>query len=486
MAATTRDAPGFVMTITRRGFMQRAGLAVAAGALGACRPCPTNVSGAILGAVDGVPCDTAHAFENWAHTIDFRPRRFCRPRTEAEVVAIIKDALATSTHVRTQGAGHSFSQLLPTSDTLVTLDDLQGSVSVDGTRATVSGGIRLKNLIPELRVRKLALKNLGSITEQSIAGAFSTGTHGTGLTLGAIPTQVVGVRLVTGNGAVHTIAEQDAQDLSAARINGGALGIITQVTLDCVPDHKLEYTAYLTTFDGVLPHVDQLIHENDRVTLWWLLPPFCPRDAVILITKNSLGHPVSDIILQGLEPEDGVRNQRLAKDLGLLQKLAGRPSKGGFRLKKIFHFIDDYDKVLTLPLLPVYHRECEYAIPVERTVEALRAMREIVEEGDISLSLPVEVRFVAHDDILLSPCYGRDVAYIGASTLANSTEVFERFEPLMKRLGGKPHWGKNATITQDEVAKVMYPQTYDSFRKVRDSFDPKRVFANSLLAELFP
>jgi L-gulonolactone oxidase len=474
------------MTMTRRGFMQRAGLAVAAGALGACRPCTPNVSGAILGAINGVPCDTSHEFENWAHTIEFRPRRFCRPRTEAEVVAIVKDALATGTHVRTQGAGHSFSQLLPTSDTLVTLDDLQGSVSVDSNHVTVSGGIRLKNLITELRDRKLALRNLGSITEQSIAGAFSTGTHGTGLKLGAIATQVIGVRLVTGNGDVHTITEQEAENLAAARINVGALGIITQVTLDCVADHKLEYTAYLTTFDGVLPHIDQLIHENDRVVLWWLLPPFCPRDAVILITKNCVGHPVSDIITQGLEPANGVRQQRLAKDLGLLRKLASRPPKSGFRLKKIFHFVDDYDKVLTIPLLPVYHRECEYAIPLGRTVEALRAMREVVEEGDISLSLPVEVRFVAHDDSLLSPCYQRDVSYVGASTLTNSTEVFERFEPLMKRLGGKPHWGKNATITQDEIATVMYPQTYNRFRNVRDSFDPKRVFTNSVLTELFP
>ena len=202
-----------------------------------------------------------------------------------------------------------------------------------------------------------------------------------------------------------------------------------------------------------------------------------------MITKNAPGHPTSDILKEA-EEGSGLQRQPLVKNPGVLRRLVGRTPKRGF--KRIHHYVDDYDKVLTIPLVPFYHRECEYAIPVASTVKALKAMRDIVEEGDISLSLPVEVRFVAKDEILLSPCYNGAVSYIGASTLVNSTEVFERFEPLMKRLGGKPHWGKNATITQDEVAKTMYPSTYARFCKVRNTFDPKRVFTNSLLAELFP
>jgi FAD/FMN-containing dehydrogenase len=469
------------MTMTRRKFMQRSGLAAAAGLIDGCRPVPTNVSGAILDAVDGVPCFTSHTFDNWSRTIRFRPRRFCRPRTEAEVVAVVKNALQSGTHVRTQGAGHSFSQLLATSDTLVTLDDLRGPISVDGHRVTVPGGIRLKRLIRELRDRKLGLRNLGSITEQSIAGAFSTGTHGSGLKLGAIGTQVVGIRLVDGNGDVRTITEQNPEELAAARINLGALGIITQVTLECVPDYQLEYSSYFTTFDHVVGHIDQLIQENDRVVLWWFLAPGFPRDTAILITKNPPGHPVSGVIKEGLEGSD-IGGESLGKDPGILRKAGPAPAG---KYKPFHHYVGPYSKVLTIPLLPFFHRECEYAIPASRTVEALRAMREIVEEGDIELSLPVEVRFVAQDDALLSPCYDGPVAYIGASTLINSTEVFERFEPLMKRLGGRPHWGKNATITKDEV-KGMYPATYELFRQVRNSFDAKRVFTNSLLADLFP
>ena len=482
MRGNSGHGPRRRSAVTRRDFMQ-AGAAAAGGLLAAaCHPCRTDVAGSILEPVTGVNCSTTHTFENWSHTITFQPRRFCRPRTEAEVVTIVKDALATKTHVRTQGAGHSFAQLLPTRDTLLTLDDLSVPITVDGHRATVPGGIRLKNLIPELRARGLGLKNLGSITEQSIAGAFSTGTHGTGVGLGAISTQVVGMQLVDGHGDLRTITEHDAEHLSAARINVGALGIITQVTLDCVKDYQLEYSAYLTTLDAVLRHIDQLVQENDRVLFWWFLLPGCPRDTAVLITKNVVGHQVSDILKQPSADAIPASSQVLSKDPAILRKFSMQARKDEF--KRIIHYVGPYNQVLTIPLLPLFHRECEYAIPVAKTVEAIRAMREFVEEGELSLLLPVEVRFVAKDDILLSPCHEGPVSYIGASTLVNSTEVFERFEPLMKRLGGRPHWGKNYTITRDE-AMQMYPSTYKRFCDVRDAFDPNRVLANSMLTDLF-
>ena len=469
------------MTTTRREFVERAGLAAALGLVGGCRR-PRRPGVCDTRALANAPLARSdYAFENWSHTIQFRPSRFCLPRTEQQVVEIVKEARAAGTRVRTQGAGHSFSQLLATTDTLVSLDALERPITVQGHRVTVPGGMRLKCAIEELRKRGHAFKNLGSITEQSIAGAFSTGTHGSGLRLGAIATQVVGVRMVTGNGDVHTISEQDTRDLAAARINLGALGIITEVTLECVPDHQLEYSAYMTTFEDVISEIDALNAENDRVVLWWLLLPVGRRDTVALITKNS-GAARGTLSRASAAPGAAVP-RRLAMDEQDLREVAKAAPVRGFN--RIRHVVSSYDEALTIPLLPVFHRECEYAIPVEKTVDALKAMREVLEEGDLSLTLPVEVRFVAKDDILLSPCLGCNVCYIGASTLLNSTEVFERFEPIMKSLGGKPHWGKNFTITQREV-QDMYPASYETFRTVRDQFDPKRVFANSMLNELFP
>jgi L-gulonolactone oxidase len=471
------------MTTTRREFVERAGLAAAMGL--ACGP--TRSPGSVLCdqslAANAPLSSPSHTFTNWSQTIQFQADRFCMPRTEQQLVDIVKEARSAGTCVRTQGAGHSFNSLLLTKDTLVSLDALERPITVQGNRVTIPGGMRLKCAIEQLRKRGLAFRNLGSITEQSIAGAFSTGTHGSGLRLGAIPTQVVGVRLVTGNGDVHTITENDTRDLAAARINLGALGIITEVTLECVPDYKLEYSAYLTRLDDVLGEIDALNSENDRVVLWWTLMPLVPRDTVVLITKNSVGGP-RGTLARTASVRAGELPRRLPKDQQELGEVARTAPARGFN--RIRHVVSPYDEALTIPLLPVFHRECEYAFPVEKTVEALKAMREIVEEGDLTVTLPVEVRFVAQDDILLSPCNSGPVCYIGASTLLNSTEVFERFEPLMKSLGGRPHWGKNFTLSRKEVAQDLYPATYETFRQVRDQYDPKRVFANSMLKGLFP
>jgi FAD/FMN-containing dehydrogenase len=164
--------------------------------------------------------------------------------------------------------------------------------------------------------------------------------------------------------------------------------------------------------------------------------------------------------------------------------LSGQSGSAGPRFKRIWHMKGDYSEMLTLPLLPVFHTECEYAVPHDQAVPALQAFRRVVEENDFDLRLPVEVRFMAGDDLLLSPGNEGAVCYIGASTQENTAEVFSRFEPLMRQHGGRPHWGKHFTLTRDEI-KAMYGTGYDQFVSIRDRLDPDRVFANSLLTELF-
>lgn len=432
-------------------------------------------------------CESHHTFRNWSHTIEFRPKSFCKPENEADVISLVKAAARAGTKLRVQGAGHSFSQLLPTEGTLATLDEVPSAITVNGKSVTVSAGIRLEHLIKELKKRGLGLKNLGSITEQSIAGATATGTHGTGIRFGSLATQIDSLRLVTGTGDIRTITQADGDLLEAARMGLGLLGVVTEVTLACVDHFKLEYSAYVTKFDDVLPHISTLVKENERVLMWWLVPPFGPRDCVIVITKNPPGHPAGILggaqdavapvaagLLRALLPQDG--NQ-----LAMLAATVGVPAAG---FKKVWHKVDDYEDVLTIPLLPILHRECEYAVPVAQTQEALLGMRRVFDEGDISLRLPVEVRFLAADSTLLSPSRARDVAYIGASTLENATEVFERFEPLMKDLDGRPHWGKNFTLTRSEV-RQMYGAGYKRFCDIRASLDPNGIFTNSFLSGFF-
>lgn len=433
-------------------------------------------------------CDSKHTFQNWSHTLEFRPRQFCKPRTEAEVVDLVNAARARSGCLRTQGAGHSFSQLLPTEDTLVSLDDLDdGGLEVgQDQQVTVSAGARIKELVQRLAARGLGLQNMGSITEQSIAGATATGTHGTGLGLGSLSTQIVGATLVDGQGNVVVLDKGDSR-LKAASLSVGALGILTNVRLQCVDHYRLEYNAYVGKFDEVMANLDTLAKENVRVLLWWLVPLF-KRDDVVIITKNPPAWPAGILGMaedRAAPPPLGVSATPLDKRSDALWTFVAAQGMGGGKgFKRIWHMEDDYSRILTLPLLPIFHTECEYAIPYAETVPAMQALRKIVEENDFDLKLPVEVRFTAADDILLSPANKGPVCFIGASTEKNTAEVFARFEPLMRRHGGRPHWGKHFTLTRDDI-KGLYGKAYDDFVAIREAFDPDRVFANSLLLEIF-
>lgn len=425
-----------------------------------------------------------HTYENWAHTLKFKPERFGQPRTEAEVVEMVQDAIARGHNVRTHGGGHSWSDLVVTHSTLLNLDRLkEGQADVANHRYTVQGGIRLHDLIDKMAKDGLALKNIGSITEQSMAGAISTGTHGTGLRLQNISQSIVGMRLVTGTGDVLAIKETDTELLEAARVSLGALGIITEVTIDAVPLYDLDYTTYWCKFDDVIDHFDQLNQENERFLIWWLVTPFGPKDNVIVVTMNPVGTPAGMLGAAGSVSGGSVDRTPLPMDtndlFSFFTNLA--PSQPFHRL---IHHSGRYDQNLTIPLLPVFHREFEYAIPVPSASGVLQTLKRIFDEGDLSTTLPVEVRFVAKDGSLMSPARGQDVCYIGVSTQPNANEVYARVEPVMKDVGGRPHWGKHFSLRRSEV-EAMYPHSYDKFRDIRKQLDPNGIFGNSLLRDLF-
>jgi L-gulonolactone oxidase len=429
-------------------------------------------------------CTSHHTFENWARTLRFKPERYCEPESEEQLAAIVKDAAGRGGHVRTQGGGHSWSDFIVTDDTLVSLDKLNRGLVADipNKRYTVQAGIRLHDLIDNLVNDGLALRNLGSITQQSIAGAICTGTHGTGIRLGNLATGVVGMKLMTGTGDVLTITENDTELLNAARVSFGALGIITQVTLDCVPIYDVENNAYFCRFDEVVDKFDTLNQENERWLMWWLVPPVGPKDNVFLVTHNNAGTPAGTLG-QAEAVASGLTGPLPMDTMDLLNASLRLLRREG--CQRVLHRVGRYDRELTLPLLPVFHREFEYAFPVENAAPVLRAIKRVFEEHDIAIALPVEARWVRRDDSLLSPCHGRDVCFIGVSCQANSNEVYARIEPIFKAFGGRPHWGKHFTLTRREVQE-MYPDTYDTFARIRQELDPKGVFGNTLLRELFP
>jgi len=419
-------------------------------------------------------CKTGKTFKNWAETIEFKPQFYCHPRSAAAVLSIVQRAAASQKHVRVQGNGHSWSQFVQTQDNLLQLDLMGDAITVDGNRVSMNAGIKLEKLVERLRDVNLALRNTGSILKQSIAGAVSTGTHGTGIGLGNFATQVVGLTLVTMRGGVPTVLSLPAEgaDLfSAARVSMGALGVITQVTLDCVPFYDVELKAWKAKFADISTQaaIDDLIAANQRARLWWFLPPLAGAEIIVTTMRdipNGPDTPFPQALFSFLEfLGDGTRQNPMT--------LRG-----------------PYHRMLTLPFEELKHRECEYAIPVAKTAEALNAIKEIIDEGDFKTDLPIEIRFVKGDDIMMSPANGGDVCYIGVNTKAHNedpsaNELFARFEPLMKQLGGRPHWGKHFTLTPDDLTR-MYGANYENFKAVRHELDPTGLFENSLIRNLFP
>jgi L-gulonolactone oxidase len=351
----------------------------------------------------------------------------------------------------------------------VNLDRLNQLVNVDTERmqVTVGAGIRLKDLCELLSQHGLALENIGSVDQQSLAGATATGTHGTGIRIGNLSTGIVGMNLVTGTGKIFSLsADKDPELLTAARVSLGALGVVTQITLQCVRAYNLRLDADLRPFDQVLEQLDQLNAENERVRYYW----FSGTDVFYVMRFNLSDEPMTRVHPAAQWLNDVFLRQGIMWTMlraghllpSMVDPLNRFQTRLGLRTERT---IRRSDRALTVPMPPV-HQEMEYAVPVERTAEALRMTRNLIREKGYRASFPVEVRFVAGDCNMLSPAYGRDVCYVGAYTFGSFTRpYFDGFEPEMKRLGGRPHWGKYHTLTANE-ARELYP-CYDRFNQIR-------------------
>jgi FAD-linked oxidoreductase len=429
-------------------------------------------------------------YHNWAETIQCHPGEYDQPTTVEEVVQIVRRAEAEGKVVRVFGGRHSWSKFVLTDGALLNLDSLNKILAIDPDthQVTIQAGMRIKDLVNILQYAGLGLKNLGSIMEQSFAGAISTGTHGTGRTLGSLHTQVVGMKIVSGGGKILEISSDDsnyAEMLSAAQVSLGALGVVVELTLQCVPLYNVRLKAWSEPYEDVLSRLDTLIADNQRVRFYWL----SGTDEIYVNTMNDTddpSHAVSPFMRWFRETV--LRHDVLAALMEIGNHFPN--AIGSINRFEAFVGYSEIDEVgpyfQELPV-GVYprHIESEYAVPIERSAEAIRICRTIVERHDNQVTLPTEFRFVQGDNAMLSPAAGRDSCYICAQTsdMDLAMAYFNDFEPAMKQLGGRPHWGKILTLTAAEV-EAMYPD-YHRFVALRRELDPRGTFASDGIRELF-
>lgn len=429
---------------------------------------------------------TKTTWTNWAGNQQSQPVEVVHPRDVDAVALAVKEALSAGRRLKVAGSGHSFTAAAVTDGTLLVLDQLDRVLAVDSASGlvTVQAGMTLHQLNRALAGVGLALSNLGDIDRQTVAGAIATGTHGTGLRLGGLATQVRGMQLATGSGdVVECSGTENASLFDAARVGLGALGVVTTVTLQCEPAFILRAQEEAMGIDRVLADLDELAQDNDHFEFFW----FPHTDAAMVKRNNRLPAGAEQEPLRPVR--SWVEEELLANvafgavcQLGLRRpSLIPALNRRSVRLMGSRTYTGASHEVFSSPRR-VRFVEMEYAVPREAVRPAFDAVRGVIEREGLRVSFPVEVRVTKADDIPLSTASDRDSAYLAIHMYRGEVD-YERFfravEKELQGMAGRPHWGKLHYRSAEDLRPV-YPR-FDDFLAVRDDTDPGRVFTNDYL-----
>jgi L-gulono-1,4-lactone dehydrogenase len=422
-------------------------------------------------------------FRNWAGNQACVPHAVVQPRSADEVADVVKRAVRDGRRVKGVGAGHSFTGAAMTNGVLVSLDDMATVESVDDAtcRVTVQAGIRLRDLNDALAAHGLAMPNLGDIDVQSIAGAISTATHGTGAGLGNLATTVVGIELVTGTGEIVSCDEQhDAELLRVARVGIGALGIVTAVTLQCVPAFRLHAVETIEVLDDVLEDFDAFVHSAEHVELYWM-----PGARRCQVKRNHR----TDEPARPQPRLAYVRDKWIGENLafGAVCRVGRRFPSLAPRVAKLVtgaaaerDLVDRSDRVFCSPRR-VRFVEMEYGVPAASLPDAVRGVRELTNTLSFPPLFPMEMRLSAADDIPLSTGFGRANGWVAVHQYRGAPyeAYFQGVEAIMAELDGRPHWGK-LHFQSAATLRPRYPE-WDTFAAWRAKLDPAGTFRNEYL-----
>ncbi|MER8186262.1 D-arabinono-1,4-lactone oxidase [Kitasatospora sp. NPDC094015] len=432
-----------------------------------------------------MPQSTATAgWRNWAGNQSARPGRVVSPAGVEELGEVVRLAAEQGRTVKAVGSGHSFTAIASPGDgVLVRPDALTAVRGIDpqaGT-VTVESGLPLHRLNRLLEAAGLSLTNMGDIEVQTVAGATSTGTHGTGRDSGSLAAQIKALEIVLADGSVQQCSPTENPELfQGARLGLGALGVVSALTLGVEPAFLLTAHEQPMAFDEVMERFDDLTAVNEHFEFYW----FPHTDRCSTKRNNRSQGPAAplprfkawldDDFLSNTVWEGACRVGRsFPAAIPTIAQLASRAWSERT-------FTDTAYKVFTSPR-KVRFIEMEYAVPREAAVEVLRDLKALVEHSDWRISFPVEVRVAPADDLWLSTANGRDTVYIAVHLFRGSSErgYFTAVEELMTAHRGRPHWGKLHTRDAEYLASV-YPH-FGDFTALRDKVDPGRLFGNDYL-----
>ena len=333
-------------------------------------------------------------------------------------------------------------------------------------------GITLHELNRRLDQLGLALENLGDIDRQTIAGSISTGTHGTGARFRNLSSQVEAIEIVTADGTLHAIDGGDADLLRAARIGLGALGAIYSVTLRTITNFRVDRTDRPRPLGEVLGDLDRIVADLDHFE-FYVFPhtetALC-RESTRTQAPAQPPSPAS-VYAQEVMVENWVAAafvqiaRRVPSATPALARLAAAGTGKGRKLDASFRVYASERRVR--------FTEMEYAIPREHAREAVERVLAVAARPELAVCFPIEVRFVAGDDAMLSPAHGRDSAYIAVhhDHRGDWQPYFDAVAAVMADYGGRPHWGKRHSLSAIELAE-LYPR-FEEFKAIRSRARPR-------------
>lgn len=424
-------------------------------------------------------------WRNWARTERVRPARVERPASGDEVVDAIARARTDGLPVKAIGSGHSFTGIAVAPGVQLDLTDLAGITAIDESTSlvTLAAGTKLRDASALLHAHGLAFENLGDIDVQSISGAVSTGTHGTGRAFGGLATQLRSVTLATADGRLLPVsATENAELWPAARLGLGALGVLVDLTVQTVPSFVLAADEHPEPIDAVLDDWPNRSAQADHVEFYWFphtrlaltrsntrLPADAPRTPVGPVKRwvddELLGNGLYELLCRigSIAPGTVPAFNRLASGVAFTRQAA------------------DYSHRVFASERRVRFREMEYSVPLEAVAPVMRELDRVIEANGWRISFPIEVRATAADDVWLSTAHGRASSYIAVHRYhrENAHDYFAAAEAILRAHDGRPHWGKLHTRSAADL-RPAYPR-FDDFLAVRDRLDPDRVFTNDYL-----
>ena len=415
---------------------------------------------------------------NWSRNIVATPEYFHYPESISEIQQIVDSCRIRGKTLRVVGAGHSFSPVAKPDDEALSLDRMQGLLSIDRTasEATFWAGTYLYKAAPLLASVGMALENMGDIQEQTIAGAISTGTHGTGKAFGSLSSQVVAWTWIDGTGTVRHHRRDDDDLSKAISLSLGMLGVLIKVTIRTVPLYSLAVTNERRDFQDAMTEWDLNISKHRHLE-WFYFPgvdtvQVKKMDQVSLV-KKSFSSKSIDLFKNGMIETVGF------KAISELVRLRPRFSRimTKFAATNIPTGVSEgyYHEIFPSPRL-VKFTECEYAIPLESFEACMQEMHEFLKAHPFYVHFPIECRVTAGEDAFLSPTQGKESAFLAFHMYKgmDNRPYFKWVQSIMKKYGGRPHFGKMNNLNAKEM-ESLYPNL-DRFNEIRQENDPENVF----------